>query len=192
MATFDAHRVLAPRPYESVAGRSSGREAGRDVTPVPRDQQLVFHLRRRPDRKVATRRLLASPLPCHPNPTMTLSDSLRRPLTRRTLQALKSLCESPPSPSISWHPAADCYIPPVTHTSRPDPDAVRRRVRLPQRSVSKPYSYDPQNPQHAAVLVALANVSIPSTLRPGPDSVAPSILLEVRSSKMRSHAGEVR
>jgi hypothetical protein len=129
---------------------------------------------------------------------MALADSLRRPFTRRTLQAIKSLLDSPLSPSISWHPAG-CHIPPITHTARdssPKRDAIRQEIKLPLRQKKhseQPYSYDPLNPQHAAVLVALANVSIPPTLNPGhPDEVAPSILLELRSNKMRSHAGEVR
>lgn len=117
------------------------------------------------------------------------SPDVSRPFTRESLQQLKSFFKSPLSPSVSWHPAPDCRVPPVTAgTSSPD--------HSPPASPSKPfkpYAYDPSHPRHAAVLVALANVAIPSALRPKEsERVQASILLEVRSSNMRSHGGEVR
>jgi hypothetical protein len=120
----------------------------------------------------------------------TTSPHISRPFTRESLEQLKTFFKSPLSPSVSWRPAADCKIPPVT----PNPTSTDR-IAPPATPPTpfEPYAYDPSHPRHAAVLVALANVAIPSSLRPEEsECVQPSILLEVRSSNMRSHGGEVR
>lgn len=120
----------------------------------------------------------------------TTSSQVLRPFTRESLDQLKTFFKSPLSPSVSWHPAADCRIPPVTPRSTSSDDIAPPSA---PPAPFEPYAYDPSHPRHAAVLVALANVAIPSALRPGgSDRIQPSILLEVRSSNMRSHGGEVR
>lgn len=119
----------------------------------------------------------------------TTNPDVLRPFTRHSLEHLKRFFQSPLSPSVSWHPASDCRVPPVTtNTGTSNHDAPPDQTTVP----SGPYAYDPSHPRHAAVLVALANVAVPSALRSEGERVQPSILLEVRSSNMRSHGGEVR
>ena len=119
----------------------------------------------------------------------TSNFDVSRPFTRESLEQLKSYFKTPLEPSVSWHPATDCQNPPVT----PGASSSDHISSASPSGPFKPYAYDPSHPRHAAVLVPIANVAVPSDLRAaGTDPMQPSILLEVRSSNMRSHGGEVR
>ncbi|GHJ87157.1 hypothetical protein NliqN6_3559 [Naganishia liquefaciens] len=118
----------------------------------------------------------------------TSNFDVSRPFTRESLEQLKSYFKTPLEPSVSWHPATDCQNPPVT----PGASSSDHISSASPSGPFKPYAYDPSHPRHAAVLVPIANVAVPSDLRAaGTDPMQPSILLEVRSSNMRSHGGEV-
>ncbi|KAJ9100645.1 hypothetical protein QFC21_003689 [Naganishia friedmannii] len=135
-------------------------------------------------------------------PPLNRYNPLLLPFSRSSLDRIKSLLKDGIlSPSISWHPAADCYIPPITSgeitdiggragsvsTGPSGQSGHRKKTHRP------PYKYDLHNPKHAAVLVTLSNIAVPPGFfrEASVAEVMPSMLLEVRSSKMRSHAGEV-
>ncbi|KAJ9127134.1 hypothetical protein QFC24_001370 [Naganishia onofrii] len=138
-------------------------------------------------------------------PPFTRHNPLLLPFSRSSLDNIKSLLKDGKlSPSVSWHPAPDVYIPSITseeisNAGRRNTTALSsggpcRQPRRTSKTHREPYKYDLHNPKHAAVLVALANVAVPPDFFRKPSSqaeVMPAMLLEVRSSKMRSHAGEV-
>ncbi|KAJ9122409.1 hypothetical protein QFC22_001832 [Naganishia vaughanmartiniae] len=135
-------------------------------------------------------------------PPFTRHNPLNLPFSRSSLDIIKSLLKDGRlSPSVSWHPAPDFRSPTIT-SKEPSEAPSRSGVASsspsehsapPKKKHRTPYKYDSRNPKHAAVLVALANIVVPPQFfrKASQAEVMPSMLLEVRSSKMRSHPGEV-
>lgn len=137
-------------------------------------------------------------------PPLFRQNPLLLPFTRTSIDNIKLLLKHGKiSPSVSWHPAPDVHIPAITPGDISDIGARNVAVssgpfdqsQQPKKTRRQPYQYDLHRPKHAAVLVALANIAVPPQFfrkEPEAAEIMPSMMLEVRSSKMRAHAGEVR